>query len=112
MAITDLRSGDVWAEYQYLKGRIDIGAKLERNVLEWEANGVEVQQYSKNTVMLGASLPFNTKTRFSVSPFYTLTSFESQPFIAGQNPVLPDGNTNHFGGVSLELVMIIRSLTA
>ncbi|MEM1405195.1 MAG: translocation protein TolB [Bacteroidota bacterium] len=104
MAITDLRSGDVWAEYQYLKGRIDIGARLERNVLEWEANGIEVQQYSKNTVMLGASLPLNTKTRFSVNPFYTLTSFESQPFIAGPNPVLPDGATNHFGGVNLELV--------
>lgn len=102
MAITDLRSGDIWAEYQYLKGRIDLNARLERNVLEWD--GFEVQQYSKNTVMLGASLPLNTKARFSVSPFYTLTTFESQPFVGGQNPVLPQTGSDQFAGVNLEFV--------
>lgn len=104
MAITDLRSGDIWAEYQYLKGRVDLGVKLERNVLEWDANGSEAQQYSKNTLTLGASLPLNTKTRFSVNPFYTYTTFESQPLILGPNPTLPEGGNNQFGGVNLELV--------
>ncbi|MEM8567199.1 MAG: translocation protein TolB [Bacteroidota bacterium] len=104
MAITDLRSGDIWAQYQYLKGRIDLSGRLERNVLEWEANGIEIQQYSKNTIMVGASLPINTKTRFSVNPFYMLTTFESQPFLAGPNPQLPDIENNQFAGAHLELV--------
>ena len=104
MAITDLRSGDVFAQYQYLKTRIDYSIRLDRSVLEWENTNAEVQQYSKNTITLGAALPVNTKTRISINPFYTYTAFESQPIISGPNPQLPDTQTDQFVGTRVEFV--------
>ena len=103
MAITDLRSGDIWAQYEYLKGRVDLGARVERNVLEWDS-GQEIQQYSKNTVSLNASLPINTRTRISLQPFYTLTTFESQVAVGTTNPVFPDIVIDEFTGARIELV--------
>ncbi|MEM9857539.1 MAG: translocation protein TolB, partial [Bacteroidota bacterium] len=103
-AITDLSSGDIWAEYQYLKGRVDLRGRLERNVLEWDPNGRENQQYSKNTITLGASLPINTKARFSVNPFYTYTTFESQPLALGSSPQFDEVSNNQFAGAHLEFV--------
>ncbi len=104
MAITDFRSGDIFAEYQYLKTFIDFGVRVDRNVLEWENTNVEVQQYSKNTLTLGAAIPFNTKTRLSINPFYTLTTFESQPIVGGRNPQLPDVVRDQFAGATVRLV--------
>ena len=75
-AITDLRSGDLFAQYQYLKYYIDYSARYDRNVVFWE-NDINLQQYSKNTFELGASIPLNTKTRFSLKPFYMYTLYEN-----------------------------------
>ena len=104
MAITDFRSGDIFAEYQYLKTFIDFGIRVDRNVLEWENTNIEVQQYSKNTLTLSAAVPFNTKTRLSIDPFYTLTTFESQPIVGGRNPQLPEVQRDQFAGATIRFV--------
>ncbi|MEL7001402.1 MAG: translocation protein TolB [Bacteroidota bacterium] len=109
MATTDLRSGDINVEYQYLKTLIDYNARFDRNVIFWE-NEQAVQQYSKNTFEIGASLPINTKTRFSIKPFYTITRFEN--LVPGAvntpnpGPGLPfaDIETDQFLGAKVEFV--------
>lgn len=75
-AITDLQSGDLFAQYQYLKYYVDYSIRYDRSVIFWE-NDVNLQQYSKNTFELGASVPINTKTRISLKPFYTYTLYEN-----------------------------------
>ncbi len=82
-AITDLRSGDVFAQYQYLKSFIDFNIRADRNVILMD-NSVSLQQLSKNTIEIGAAIPFSTKARLALKPFYTITRFEN---------LLPQGGT-------------------
>ncbi len=105
MATTDLRSGDVYVEYQYLKTLIDYNIRFDRNVIYWE-NETAVQQYSKNTFEIGAALPINTKTRFAVKPFYTITRFENLvPGVGpGGAPLFADIETDQFVGAKVEFV--------
>ncbi|QSE97934.1 TolB-like translocation protein [Fulvivirga lutea] len=102
-AITDLRSGDFFGQYQYLKSYIDFSARVDRNVIFWE-NDFNLQQYSKNSIELGASIPFNTKTRFSLKPFYTFTVFENllpRTLAPPSGPTfLPVENEDYIGGAA------------
>ncbi|UXX80390.1 translocation protein TolB [Reichenbachiella carrageenanivorans] len=82
LAITDLQSGDFFAEYRYLKNTIDLMARFDRNVyLEehfdyFSGRGEEIiQKYKKNTFTVGASLPLSVATRFDIQPFMTFTHF-------------------------------------
>jgi Tol biopolymer transport system component len=72
MASTDFKSGDVFAQYQYLETLLDYSIRYDRNVIFWE-NESSIQKYVKNTFEVGASLPLNTKTRISLKPFFMNT---------------------------------------
>lgn len=104
-AITDLQSGDIFAQYQYLKSFIDYGIRYDRNVIFWE-NDANVQQYNKNNFELSASLPINTKTRFSLKPAYTFTMFENLiPTGVGPPTVtFPDLEKQQYLGGTVEFV--------
>lgn len=104
-AITDLKSGDIFAQYMYLKSYIDYSVRYDRNVIFWD-NDANIQQYSKNTFELGASIPINTKTRFSLKPFYTFTVFENLlPRSVGPPTVSFDPvERENFAGATAELV--------
>jgi len=65
MATTDLKSGDLFIEYQYLKGLVDYGLRFDREVLFWETNdetlsGIQYR-YTKNVFKIKASLPLDIK---------------------------------------------------
>jgi hypothetical protein len=78
LAITDFKSGDFFAEYQYLKNTIDLKFRYDRNVLLYDQfpNNEEVKQkYQKITYTLGASLPLSVATRFDINMIMTNTNF-------------------------------------
>lgn len=104
MANTDFKSGDVWTQYQYLKNFIDYNIRFDRNVIYWE-NDVDLQEYTKNTLEVGASLPINTKTRFSIKPFVTITQFENLlPQGSGNPPSFSASESDQYLGATAEFV--------
>ncbi|WPP49874.1 TolB-like translocation protein [Catalinimonas niigatensis] len=96
---TDLQSGNIYAEYEYLKNRVDLKARFERNGYMFNSGDRDIQKYSMNTFKVGASLPFNVTTRLELNPFYTNTNFMD----------LSQVSTNvesafHYGGINAGLV--------
>ncbi len=83
VALSDLKSGDVYGEFQYLPNRIDYSARFDRKVIYWQThdpeaaqNGVQRnQRYSFQKVEVGASYPISVRTRVSVKPFIGLTEY-------------------------------------
>jgi WD40-like Beta Propeller Repeat len=86
----DLKSGDVYAEAQYLKHRVDFSARLDRKVIFWDQADLPSsvvgyqQKYSFQKVEVGASLPLSVRTRFTVKPFAGYTQFVDR----GPNDIL------------------------
>ncbi|MEK6481115.1 translocation protein TolB [Catalinimonas sp. 4WD22] len=96
---TDLQSGNIYAEYEYLKNRVDFKARYERNGYLFNSGDRDIQKYTMNMFKVGAALPFNITTRFELNPFYTNTYFID----------LSQVNTNvestfHYGGINMGLV--------
>jgi hypothetical protein len=76
----DLKSGDVWGEFQFLPHLIDYSLRFDRKVYLWETIGNSVdptlqQKYSFQKIEVGASLPLSVRTRVSVKPFIGFTQF-------------------------------------
>lgn len=105
MATTDLRSGDIYAEYQYLKSQIDYSVRIDRNVIFWNQDNA-IQKYSLNKLEVGASLPLTVKSRVSFKPFYAFKNFENLDpnlLTSAPPPITDNTNTNYLGFTS-ELV--------
>jgi len=100
---TDLRSGDIFAEYHYLKMRLDYSARFERNVILRET-GEDLRKYSMNTIQVGAALPFNNKTRLEINPFYSMTRFENLTPISASPPQFLPAISEKYLGVTAALV--------
>ncbi|MFW5726300.1 MAG: translocation protein TolB [bacterium] len=94
----DLRSGNVFAEYEYIKNRIDYRARYERNGYFLEDGDRTVQKYTKNVFEFGAALPFNITSRFEMSPFYTNTNFIDLSQVTAV-PGSESQSSNHFSGI-------------
>lgn len=109
MAITNLKSGDFFAEYQFLKYTIDLKLRFDRKAFLLENFGDDVndenytQKYKKNTFNLGASLPFSVSSRLDVSTLLTTTKFINLDFGALANGDSP-GSKNTFLGVGAQWV--------
>lgn len=99
MATYDLKSGEVFAEYQYLKYLIDYGVKFDRNV--WLINSGDdlKQRYSKNVFDVAASLPFSPKSRLSVRPFFEMTRYQDLNFfnLIPNTPAVESNTTTYLG---------------
>lgn len=109
MATTDIKSGDLFIEYQYLKGLVDYGFRFDREVLFWETNGESLAgiqyRYTKNVFKLKASLPLDIKSRISIEPFYT----NAQSTKVGSDSIrrgfpFPPKLTNNYLGIKAEYV--------
>jgi len=96
---TDLQSGNIYAEYEYLKNRVDLKARYERNGYLFNVGDRDIQKYTMNMFKLGASLPFNVTTRLEFNPFYTNTYFIDLSLVNN------DVESNfHYGGINAGLV--------
>jgi hypothetical protein len=96
---TDLQSGNIYAEYEYLKNRVDFKARYERDGYFLTDDDRVSQKYSKNKFLFGAALPFNVASRFEINPFYTNTYFIDLSQINSSVE-----STNHFGGINAGFV--------
>ena len=110
LAITDLKSGDFFAEYRFLKYTIDLMARYDRNVYlteRFDFSGIAdevIQKYKKNTFTLGASLPLSVATRFDLQSFLTFTRYYNLSPDALQRNFTPQdpfilGSSNTYAGI-------------
>ncbi|WP_169662641.1 PD40 domain-containing protein [Flammeovirga yaeyamensis] len=67
-----LNNGNFFAEYLYLKRRVDFSLRFERNALEIEQRA---QKYSKSYYEGGISLPVSIRSRIEFQPFLTFTRY-------------------------------------
>jgi len=106
MATTDLRSGDIFAEYQYLKNLLDYSGKYAREVIYWNTESA-LQRYSKNIFEVGASLPLTPKIRVTFKPFYMLTRYEDldPTLLSSPGPPYPSNIGDSYIGFKSELTL-------
>ncbi len=103
MMTTDLRSGDIYGEYQYLKYLFDYSIGFERNVIFWD-RGNNLHKYSKNAINFGVAYPISPRTRVSIKPFYMFTTFNDLEAIPRTPPEFSRSQTDHYTGALVELV--------
>lgn len=111
MTSVDLRNGDFYAEFQYLKSLIDFSARVDRRGIRWEAEPIEdgvqgnLYHYSLNRIEVSASLPISDRIRFTLKPFGALArSVSLGPADYPSTP--PSGNpvNNLYAGIKSEVV--------
>lgn len=110
-AWSDLKSGDVYAEFQYLPHRVDFSARVDRKVVYWQTRGLEsnpqLQKYSFQKIEFGVSYPISVRTRVSFKPFFGYTEFVDRgPSIpvSSSLPTFRDSQTQFYGGAKAEVV--------
>ena len=112
LAITDLRSGDIFVEYELLKYRVDFSFRYDSRLIRssFDERSIEgvLQRYALNKFQLGAALPLSNWVRLEFNPFYAFTSFRNLHFTAvntQQNrPNIAQDNTTSFVGYNAALV--------
>ncbi len=107
LAITDLNSGDLYAEYQYLKYWMDLKFRVDRQSYFFQSNLENDlrQRYNLNRVMLGGAVPLTNWFRLEVNPFYTWTQFRNLQFENVLNRGEGAGDQKqYFAGVQTKVV--------
>lgn len=116
MITDDLKSGDFFAEYKYLKRRVDFRARYDKkSILIDQTNNDQtlspnvLHRYISNTYSVGASLPISVSTRLSISPFFMSNRFlnlNESKVVTPNTPVsTAEDVTLSFTGVKAELVI-------
>lgn len=111
LAISNLRQGDIFGEYQFLKYRVDFKARYDRKVIRRESNGnsqldATNQKYILNSYSVGASLPLSVYTRVTFQPFFANTRFLELDYrtLSSSPPNFPTDISTNYGGFKSELV--------
>jgi hypothetical protein len=73
----DFKSTKLFGEYRYVKKRVDIKIRYDRQTLN-PYNNYTVQRYILNTAAFTASYPLSVNHRLSITPFFTSTTFREQ----------------------------------
>ena len=99
----DARSGDVYAEFQYLPRRFDFSVRFDRKVIFWDRPETLLQEkYTFQKVELGISLPITVRLRASLKPFAGYTRFldrgDQAPSGAGAPTFRPEEKQLYAGG--------------
>lgn len=111
MTSVDLRNGDFYAEFQYLKSLIDFSARVDRKGIRWEAEPAEagvqsnLYHYSLNRIEVSASLPISDRIRFTLKPFGALARSASLgPADFPSTPPSQTPTNNLYAGIKAETV--------
>ncbi|HBH25270.1 MAG TPA: translocation protein TolB [Cytophagales bacterium] len=107
LAATDLKSGEVYGEYQYLKHTIDYGGRYYRRTIFRDIRESQFQhKYTLNQFELSASIPLSVTTRFTVTPIYAYTQFfnlDPNAYLVNNSNFVNDQKDDYLGA-KLELV--------
>ncbi len=105
LVTTDLKSGDLYAEYGYLKYWMDFRLRMDRQVYLFEGTGElePRQKYTLNKIELAAAVPVSNTLRFELSPFVTTTNFQNleSNYVVGNSAAddfARDKQITYFGG--------------
>ncbi|MEQ9385184.1 MAG: translocation protein TolB [Imperialibacter sp.] len=111
LAIANLRQGDIFGEYQFLKYRVDFKMRYDRKVIRRESNGnnqleAANQKYVMNTYTVGASLPLSVYTRIAFQPFFSTTRFLELDYrtLSTSPPSFPTDISTSYAGFKSEIV--------
>jgi len=66
--LSDFKSSSFFGEYNYLKNRVDLGARFDRSTY-FASGGSANQRYATNRFAVSASYPLSVYSRISVTPF-------------------------------------------
>lgn len=102
---TDLKSGSLFAEYEYLKKRVDFSLKYQREGIytpTFSNAEDDIQKYTMNRFQAGASLPFNGSSRLEFSPFILNTQYLN---LSNLNASAGADNVTLYGGFKTGLVI-------
>jgi hypothetical protein len=111
MTTVDLRSGDAYAEFQYLPRLIDFSARFDRKAIRWEAERAtsssqpNLYNYSLNRLEVSASLPVSDRIRFTLKPFGAMA--RTVELGESDYPTRPPSVTpvdNFYAGIKSEIV--------
>ncbi|MEP4535301.1 MAG: translocation protein TolB [Cyclobacteriaceae bacterium] len=106
LVTTDFTSGDIYAEYDYLKYWMDFRLRMDRKVYLFkgaETDQEPRQKYTLSKIELAAALPLSNTFRLEVAPIVAITNFENlqSDYVIG-NPdaadYAPDKTVTFFGG--------------
>lgn len=97
--VTDLKSSDFFAEYQYYGHRLDYKLRFDRKTI-FLNNSDLTQRYTQNKASTTISYPIRNTSRISITPFYTSTLWTSLDlgFIPLRNHRI------HYAGARVEYV--------
>jgi len=101
-ALTSLRSGNYFVEYEYLKKRLDYRLRYDRQTLSFIPSYF-TQKYVLNKVQASTSYPLNITTRFTGGVFVANTDFSVTSDQIPSVLRIPDRNVN-YAGFNLEFV--------
>ena len=106
LAMTDLRSGDLFLEYEFLKYLLDFNVRVDRRVVMHPYAQNEAHKYILNKVQAGASLPLNVSTRITAGPVLASSRFLEMTTNSLLNPnaVGPTDLQTFYAGGNLEFV--------
>jgi hypothetical protein len=111
LSMTDWKSGDVFAEVQYLPRRIDYGIRFERKAIYWtnDFQAPRLQKYTFQKLELAMSLPITNRWRVSLKPFAGFTRYddkgeETPNPSGGGGPQFKESDQEFYGGGKAELV--------
>ena len=94
----NVRQGDIFAEFHYLRYWMDFKARIERKTYLIG----QTHRYKLSALKFTASLPLTHSFRMDASPFYTNTSFNNLDFrvVRGETPdgFAPNSKNSYFGG--------------
>ncbi|HKZ37932.1 MAG TPA: hypothetical protein VJ184_09790, partial [Chryseolinea sp.] len=110
MTSVELRNGDFYGEFQYLKSLIDFSARFDRKGIRWAAPETpdaqsNVFHYSLNRFEIAASLPISDRIRFTLKPFAALA--RSVDLGEENTPTAPPAVipvNNFYAGIKSEIV--------
>jgi hypothetical protein len=96
-SISDIKSGDVFGEFQYLPHRLDFSARIDRKVIDWQTKSdldqqgapKENQKYSFQKIELGVSYPISVRTRVAIKPFVGFTEFVDRGYVLNSSSSAP-----------------------
>lgn len=105
LAMTDLRSGDLFLEYEFLKYLLDFNVRFDRRVVIQPTAPIDRHKYIMNKVEVGASLPLNVSTRITAGPLVASSRFLEISYnsIAAPSSREYDSET-FYGGFNSEFV--------
>lgn len=111
MSLSDFKSGDVFAEVQYLPHRIDYSFRFDRKVIFWKtpqdrSTDIELQKYSYQRIEFGVSYPISVRTRVSLKPFTGFTQFTDRGMSIpqGTGPEFRPAEQQFYAGGKFEAV--------